>query len=76
MTNCTCDHRPWSYTDPEPTPDQDCPAHGDPAILRTRAEVLSTATADDAHRAAATINDGLDNLFRKLGPPTDRSTEQ
>lgn len=38
MTNCTCNHRPWSYTDPEPMPDQDCPAHGDPAILRTQDE--------------------------------------
>lgn len=33
MTKCTCAPRPWSYTDPEPTPDQDCPTHGDPAIL-------------------------------------------
>ncbi|MFF4527030.1 hypothetical protein [Streptomyces bluensis] len=33
MTKCTCDPHPWSYTDPEPMPDQDCPKHGDPAIL-------------------------------------------
>lgn len=40
------------------------------------AEVLATAPAEDAQRAAATVNDGLETLFRKLGPPTDRTTEQ
>lgn len=40
------------------------------------AEVLSTAPTEDTQRAAATINDGLGNLFRRLGPPTDRSTEK
>lgn len=26
--------------------------------------------------AAAAVDDGLDRLFRRLGPPTDRTTEQ
>ena len=25
----------------------------------------------EVQRAAATVNDGLDNLFRRLGPPAD-----
>ncbi|MFI0156244.1 hypothetical protein [Streptomyces lydicus] len=41
------------------------------------AEVLSTATAEDAHRAAAVVNDALATLFQRLGPPpTDRADEK
>lgn len=47
-----------------------------PDVEAGLAEVLSTAPAEDAQRAAATVNDGLETLFRKLGPPTDRTTEQ
>ncbi|MGY0065123.1 hypothetical protein ACWY4P_54045 (plasmid) [Streptomyces sp. LZ34] len=39
------------------------------------AEVLSIAAAEDAQRAAFTINDGLANLFLRLGPP-DHETEK
>lgn len=40
------------------------------------AEALSTGPADNTQRAAATINDGLETLFRKLGPPTDHDIEK
>ena len=30
----------------------------------------------DAQRAAAAVNEGLDRLFRRLGPPTDRDDEK
>lgn len=32
MSACTCDQTSRAYDDPESTPDQDCPVHGDPAI--------------------------------------------
>lgn len=31
------------------------------------------AAVEDAQRAAASINDGLDRLFRRLGPPTNHN---
>ncbi|MET9150105.1 hypothetical protein ABZX82_02305 [Streptomyces griseoflavus] len=32
--------------------------------------------SEDAQHAAAAVDDGLDRLFRRLGPPTERATEK
>jgi hypothetical protein len=42
VTTCTCDPLPWSRTDPEPTPDEDCPVHGNPKITGTTVSLLDT----------------------------------
>lgn len=47
------------------------------AMTLTEAQqVINDGRTEDAQHAAATVDSGLDRLFRRLGPPTDRTTEQ
>lgn len=46
---CTCSPVPWTRIDPEPTPDQDCPQHGDVRILGACAPVTDHPEAPCGH---------------------------
>lgn len=47
-------------------------ADANTAMVRDLGQVLDV----EAGLSADTINDGLDNLFRRLGPPADHAAEQ
>lgn len=56
-------------------PVREAVARQDAALLANR-EPESVFRAEVDQLAAATVNDGLDRLFRRIGPPTDRDDEK